>query len=159
LRELPKRLVFLGGGSIGCELAKCFARFGSKITLVEMLPRLLIREDSDVSNLGVAKFQQQGIELLVAHIAKQSLNENNEKILLTEYQGQEVRIPFDQIVLALRRVANTQGYGLEELGVELSPKGTVAINDFQHTYYSNIFACGDVIGPFHFTHVAAHQAW
>jgi pyruvate/2-oxoglutarate dehydrogenase complex dihydrolipoamide dehydrogenase (E3) component len=109
LRELPKRLVFLGGGQIGCELSKCFERFGSKITLVEMLPRLLIREDSDVSNLGVATFQQQGIELLVAHIAKQFLNENNEKILLTEYQGQEVRIPFDQIVLALRRVANTQG--------------------------------------------------
>jgi dihydrolipoamide dehydrogenase len=159
LRELPKRLVILGGGPIGCELAQCFAHFGSKITLVEMLPRLLIREDSDVSDMVMEKFQQQGIELMVGHNAKQFLIENNEKILLVEHQGQEVRISFDQIVLALGRVANTQGYGLEELGVELSPKGTVAINDFQQTNYPNIFACGDVAGPFQFTHVAAHQAW
>jgi pyruvate/2-oxoglutarate dehydrogenase complex dihydrolipoamide dehydrogenase (E3) component/uncharacterized membrane protein YdjX (TVP38/TMEM64 family) len=159
LRELPKRLVILGGGPIGCELAQCFARFGSKITLVEMLPRLLVKEDRDVSDIIMAKFQQEGMEIRVGHIAKQFIIANNEQILIAEHQGQEVRIPFDQIVLALGRVANTQGYGLEDLGVELSPKGTVAINDFQQTNYPNIFACGDVTGPFQFTHTAAHQAW
>lgn len=159
LRELPKRLVVLGGGPIGCELAQSFARFGSKVTQVEMAPRLLIREDSDVSEIVIAKFRQEGINVLVKHTAKQFIIENREKILLAEYQGQEVRIPFDQVLLAIGRVANTQGYGLEEVGVELSPKHTIAINDFQETNYPNIFAVGDVSGPFQFTHTAAHQAW
>jgi dihydrolipoamide dehydrogenase len=159
LRELPKRLVVLGGGPIGSELAQSFARFGSKVTQVEMAPRLLIREDSDVSDIVMAKFRQEGIDVLVEHTAKQFIFENGEKILIAEHQGQEVRIPFDHVLLAIGRVANTQGYGLEELGVELSPKRTVAINDFQQTNYPNIFACGDVSGPFQFTHTAAHQAW
>ncbi|WP_432742338.1 FAD-dependent oxidoreductase [Methylobacter sp. G7] len=159
LRELPKRLVILGGGPIGCELAQSFARFGSKVVLVEMLPRLLIREDSDVADIVIAKFRQEGIEVLVEHTAKQFIIDNGEKILLAEHQGQQVRIAFDQVLLALGRVANTQGYGLEELGVELSPKRTIAINAFQQTNYPNIFAVGDVSGPFQFTHTAAHQAW
>ncbi|MDI1291529.1 MAG: FAD-dependent oxidoreductase [Methylobacter sp.] len=159
LRELPKRLVVLGGGPIGCELAQSFARFGSKVVLVEMLPRLLIREDSDVADIVIAKFRQEDIEVLVEHTAKQFIIDNGEKILLAEHQGQQVRIAFDQVLLALGRVANTQGYGLEELGVELSPKRTIAINAFQQTNYPNIFAVGDVSGPFQFTHTAAHQAW
>jgi dihydrolipoamide dehydrogenase len=159
LRELPKRLVVLGGGPIGCELAQSFARFGSKVTQMEMMPRLLIREDNDVSETVMAKFRQEGIDVLVEHTAKQFIIENGEKILIAEHQGQEVRIPFDQVLLAIGRVANTQGYGLEELGIELSPKHTIAINDFQETNYPNIFAVGDVSGPFQFTHTAAHQAW
>ncbi|MFI3186612.1 MAG: dihydrolipoyl dehydrogenase [Methylococcaceae bacterium] len=159
LRELPKRLIVLGGGPIGCELAQSFARFGSKVTQVEMAPRLLIREDSDVSDIVMAKFRQEGMAVLVEHTAKQFITENGEKILIAEHQGLEVRIPFDQVLLAIGRVANTQGYGLEELGIELSPKRTIAINDFQQTNYPNIFAVGDVSGPFQFTHVAAHQAW
>ncbi|WP_432745204.1 FAD-dependent oxidoreductase [Methylobacter sp. G7] len=159
LRELPKRLIVLGGGPIGCELAQSFARFGSLVTQMEMLPRLLIREDSDVSEIVMTKFRQEGIDVLVEHTAKQFIIENGEKILIAEHQGQEVRIPFDQVLLAIGRVANTQGYGLEDIGVELSPKRTVAINDFQETNYPNIFAVGDVSGPFQFTHTAAHQAW
>jgi pyruvate/2-oxoglutarate dehydrogenase complex dihydrolipoamide dehydrogenase (E3) component/uncharacterized membrane protein YdjX (TVP38/TMEM64 family) len=159
LRELPKRLVVLGGGPIGCELAQSFARFGSKVTQVEMAPRLLIREDLDVTEIVMAKFRQEGIDVLVEHTAKKFLIEKGEKILLAEYQGQDVRIPFDQVLLAIGRVANIQGYGLEELGVELSPRRTIAINDFQETNYPNIFAVGDVSGPFQFTHTAAHQAW
>jgi dihydrolipoamide dehydrogenase len=159
LRELPKRLVILGGGPIGSELAQSFARFGSKVTQVEMAPRLLIREDSDVSELVIAKFRQEGIDVLVEHTAKKFIIENGEKILIAEHQGQDVRIPFDQVLLAIGRIANTQGYGLEELGVELSPRRTVAVNEFQQTNYPNIFACGDVSGPFQFTHTAAHQAW
>ena len=159
LRELPKRLVVLGGGPIGCELAQSFARFGSQVTQVEMVPRLLIREDLDVSETVMAKFRQEGINVLVGHTAKKFIIENGEKILIAEHQGQEVRIPFDQVLLAIGRVANTQGYGLEDIGVELSPKRTVAINDFQETNYPNILAVGDVSGPFQFTHTAAHQAW
>ncbi|MCK9623119.1 MAG: FAD-dependent oxidoreductase, partial [Methylobacter sp.] len=159
LRKLPKRLVVLGGGPIGCELAQSFSRFGSKVIQVEMAPRLLIREDSDVSEIVMAKFRQEDIDVLVGHTAKKFIIENGEKILIAEHQGQEVRIPFDQVLLAIGRIANTQGYGLEELGVELSPKHTIATNDFQQTNYPNIFACGDVSGPFQFTHTAAHQAW
>ncbi len=159
LRELPKRLLVLGGGPIGCELAQSFTRFGSKVTQVEIAPRLLIREDSDVSELVMAKFRQEGINILVEHTAKQFLIEKGEKVLLAQHQELEVRIPFDQVLLAIGRVANTQGYGLEELGVELSSTHTIAINEFQQTNFPNIFAVGDVSGPFQFTHVAAHQAW
>jgi pyruvate/2-oxoglutarate dehydrogenase complex dihydrolipoamide dehydrogenase (E3) component/uncharacterized membrane protein YdjX (TVP38/TMEM64 family) len=159
LRELPKRLLVLGGGPIGCELAQCFARFGSQVTLVEMAPCLLMREDSDVSDIVMAKFKQEGITVLLGHTAKKFMAENTEKILLAEHQGQEICLVFDQVLLALGRTANTQGYGLEALGVELSLKHTVAINDFQETNYPNIFACGDVSGPLQFTHIAAHQAW
>ncbi|MGZ5012946.1 MAG: FAD-dependent oxidoreductase [Methylobacter sp.] len=159
LRELPERLVVLGGGPIGCELAQCFARFGSQVTQVEMAPRLLIKEDVEVSEAVMAKFRQEGINVLVEHTAKKFVTENGEKILLVEHDGKEQRIPFDQVLLAIGRVANIQGYGLEQLGVETSPKHTIETNEFQQTNYPNIFACGDVSGPFQFTHVAAHQAW
>ncbi len=159
LRELPKRFLVLGGGPVGCELAQSFARFGSQVTQVEMTPRLLIREDSDVSEMIMAKFRQEGINVLVDHQAKQFIVEQGEKTLLAQHHGHEVRIPFDHVLLAIGRVANTQGYGLENLGIELSQKQTIAINDFQETNYPNIFAVGDVSGPFQFTHTAAHQSW
>ncbi|MCK9621836.1 MAG: FAD-dependent oxidoreductase [Methylobacter sp.] len=157
LRELPARLVVLGGGPIGCELAQCFARFGSQVTQVEMAPRLLIKEDIEVSEAVMAKFRLEGINVLVGHTAKGFIIENNEKILLAEHDDKELRIPFDQVLLAIGRVANIQGYGLEQLGVETSR--TIETNEFQQTNYPNIYACGDVSGPFQFTHVAAHQAW
>jgi len=159
LRELPKRFVVLGGGPIGCELAQSFARFGSQVTQIEMMPRLLIREDVDVSEAVMTKFRQEGINVLVEHTAKQFVIENGEKILLAEHQGQTVRIAFDQVLVSIGRTANVQGYGLQELGVEISPRNTIAVNDFQETNFPNIFACGDVAGPYQFTHTAAHQAW
>ncbi|MDP2902779.1 MAG: FAD-dependent oxidoreductase [Methylovulum sp.] len=159
LRELPKRLLVLGGGPMGCEFAQCFARFGSQVTQVEMASGLLGREDCDVSKMIMAKFREEGIDVRVGHTAKKFIIENGEKILIAGYQGQDVHIPFDQVLVAIGRVANTQGYGLEELGVELLDGNTIAINDFQQTNYPNIFACGDVSGPFQFTHTAAHQAW
>ena len=159
LREQPKRLLILGGGSIGCELAQAFARLGSAVTQVEMLPRLMSREDEDVSALVLAKFQQEGINVLLEHKAQQFLLENGEKLLLAEHQGQEVRIKFDQVLLAIGRVANVTGYGVEEMDIHLSPRKTIAINEFQETNYPNIYACGDVAGPYQFTHTAAHQAW
>ena len=159
MREKPNRLLVLGGGPIGCELAQAFARLDSQVTQIEMLPRIMIREDSDVSEAVMAQFQREGIDVRVEHTAKQFRVENGEKILIAEHQGKEVKIPFDQVLLAIGRSANVTGYGIEEMGIELSPRKTVAVNPFQETNYPNIYACGDVAGPYLFTHTASHQAW
>ena len=159
LRTLPRRLVVLGGGPIGCELAQCFARFGSQVTQVEMLPRILIREDPDVSQRVAERFAKEGISLLVNHKAKMIRIENGEKVLIAEHDGKEVRIAFDQLLVAVGRIANTRGYGLEELGIPVTKAGTVETNEHLQTVYPNIYACGDVAGPYQFTHTASHQAW
>ncbi|MDD5268309.1 MAG: FAD-dependent oxidoreductase [Methylococcales bacterium] len=159
LRELPKRLLVLGGGPIGCELAQCFARLGSEVTVVEQAAQLLGREDSEVSGAVMIRFRQEGIDLRLEHTAKEFILENNEKFLIAEHQGSPVKIPFDQVLVAVSRAANVKGYGVEELGITLSPRKTIDTNAFQETNYPNIYACGDVAGPYQFTHVAAHQAW
>jgi len=159
LRELPKRLVVLGGGPIGSELTQTFARFGSQVTQVEMALRILIREDPEVSERVTARFRQEGIRVLVAHQAKRFAVENGEKILIAEHDGADVRIPFDAVLVAVGRVANTAGYGLEELGIPTTRARTVETNEYLQTLYPNIYAAGDVAGPFQFTHTAAHQAW
>ncbi len=157
LRELPRRMVVLGGGPIGSELTQAFARFGAKVTQVEMAPRIMIREDAEVSEILTRRFRDEGIEVLVNHRAKQFLTENGEKILVAEYEGRDVRIPFDAVLVAVGRVANLKGYGLEELGIRA--ERTVGTNAYLQTNYPNIYAAGDVAGPFQFTHTAAHQAW
>ena len=159
LRTLPKRLIVLGGGPIGSELTQTLARLGSQVTQVEMAPRILIREDPEVSELVTARFRAEGIAVLVNHKAKRFTVENGEKILIAEHAGGEVRIPFDAVLVAVGRVANTTGYGLEELGIPTTPARTVETNEFLQTRYPNIYAAGDVAGPFQFTHTAAHQAW
>jgi pyruvate/2-oxoglutarate dehydrogenase complex dihydrolipoamide dehydrogenase (E3) component/uncharacterized membrane protein YdjX (TVP38/TMEM64 family) len=157
LRALPKRLVVLGGGPIGSELTQAFARLGAQVTQVEMAPRLLMREDADVSELVVQRFRAEGVTVLLGHKAKQFVIEAGEKILIAECAGMDVRIPFDALLVAVGRAANLKGYGLEELGI--SANRTVETNAFLQTKYPNIYAAGDVAGPFQFTHTAAHQAW
>ncbi len=159
LRELPKRLLVLGGGPIGCELSQSFARLGSQVTQVEMLPRIMIREDPEVSESVMARFKQEGVDIRVGHTAKEFIVEQGEKILIAEYEGQSVKIAFDEVLVAIGRAANITAYGVEELGIALSDRKTIATNGFQQTNYPNIFACGDVAGPYQFTHTAAHQAW
>jgi pyruvate/2-oxoglutarate dehydrogenase complex dihydrolipoamide dehydrogenase (E3) component/uncharacterized membrane protein YdjX (TVP38/TMEM64 family) len=159
LRVLPRRLVVLGGGPIGCELAQCFARFGAQVTQVEMLARILIREDPEISQTVADRFTKEGINLLVNHKAKAFRVENGEKVLIAEHDGKEVRIAFDQLLVAVGRAANTRGYGLEELGIPVTKAGTVETNEYLQTVYPNITACGDVAGPYQFTHTASHQAW
>jgi len=159
LRELPRRLVVLGGGPIGCELAQAFARLGSKVTQVEMLPRLLPREDPEVSELVRHRFAEEGVDVLLRHKAKEFRIEESMKILIAECDGREVRIEFDQVLCAVGRVARTRGYGLEELGIPTTRARTIETNEFLQTIYPNIYACGDVAGPFQFTHTASHQAW
>jgi pyruvate/2-oxoglutarate dehydrogenase complex dihydrolipoamide dehydrogenase (E3) component len=157
LRVLPRRLVVLGGGPIGSEMTQVFARLGAQVTQVEMGPRLMVREDPEVSEIVARRFASEGISVLLKHRAKQFLVENDEKILLAEHAGGELRIPFDAVLVAVGRAANLKGYGLEELGI---PTGrTVETNEFLQTRYPNIYAAGDVAGPFQFTHTAAHQAW
>ncbi|QSA96323.1 FAD-dependent oxidoreductase [Methylococcus sp. EFPC2] len=159
LRILPQRLVVLGGGPIGCELAQTFARFGSQVVLVEMAPRLLVREDPDVSEFVAERFRAEGVELRLEHSAVRVAVEGSEKILVAQHRGEEVSIPCDQILVAVGRVANIQGYGLEELGIPTTAERTIETNDYLATLYPNIYACGDVAGPYQFTHTASHQAW
>lgn len=164
LREQPKRLVVLGGGPIGSELTQAFARLGSHVTQVEMLPRILIREDPEVSEIVQRRFESEGIRVLVNHKAKRFAVEGGEKILIAERVDEngaprDVRVPFDALLVAVGRVANTEGYGLEELGIGTTKARTVETDEYLQTIYPNIYACGDVAGPFQFTHTASHQAW
>ncbi len=164
LRELPRRLLVLGGGPIGCELTQAFSRLGSQVTQVEMLPRIMVREDPEVSEAVTARLREEGVDVRVSHKAARFLTENGEKVLLCDVvdaspNGGEVRIPFDAVLVAVGRVANTQGYGLEELGIPTTKARTLETNEYLQTLYPNIYACGDVAGPFQFTHTAAHQAW
>ncbi|MGH6609988.1 MAG: FAD-dependent oxidoreductase [Burkholderiaceae bacterium] len=159
LRELPKRLVVLGGGPIGCELTQAFARLGSKVTQVEMLPRLMVREDSEVSEHVRKRFAAEGIDVRLGHKAVRVENDNGVRRLIVEHEGRQHAIEFDQILVAVGRVANTSGYGLEELGINVTKQKTVETDDYLQTLYPNIVACGDVAGPYQFTHTASHQAW
>ena len=159
LRVLPARLVVLGGGPIGSELAQAFARLGSKVTQVEMLPRILVREDPEISAMVMKRFRDEGIDVLVEHKAKQFLVVDGQKVLVCEHAGRDVRVEFDQVICAVGRVANTAGYGLAELGIPVTNARTVETNEFLQTKYPNIYAAGDVAGPYQFTHTAAHQAW
>ena len=159
LRKLPARLLVLGGGPIGSELAQAFARLGSRVTQVEMLPRILMREDPEISGMVTRKFAAEGVDVRVSHRAKEFRAENGRKLLICDHQGREVLIEFDEVLCAVGRVANTKGYGLEDLGIPTTRTGTIETNEYLQTLYPNIFACGDVAGPFQFTHTAAHQAW
>ncbi len=163
MTELPPRLVVLGGGPIGCELAQSFARLGSKVIQVEMAPKLMIREDADASKLVTESLIADGVDVLVNHQAirceKVGDGPNAVKRLIVKHQDKEIAIEFDQMLCAVGRVARTEGFGLEELGIPTTPRRTVATDDYLQTLYPNIFACGDVAGPFQFTHTAAHQAY
>jgi len=159
LRELPRRLVVLGGGPIGAELAQCFARFGSEVTVVEMAPRLLPREDEDAAAAVESRFHAEGLRLATAHRALRVETGDEGPRLVCEHQGAEVALPFDRLLVALGRQANVEGFGLEQLGVALSERNTIAVDGLLRSNFPNIYACGDVAGPYQFTHVAAHQAW
>ena len=159
LRELPRRLLVLGGGPIGCELAQAFARFGAEVTIVEMAPRLLVREDEDVSALVTERFLEEGIRLLVGHTAAAFRTTDHGHELVARSAGEEVTVAFDRVLVAVGRVANTEGFGLEELGVRLTGRRTIETDEFLQTSIPTIYACGDVVGPYQFTHTASHQAW
>lgn len=161
LTELPRRLVVLGGGPIGCELAQAFARLGSAVTQVEQAPRLLGREDIDASSLIAATLAGEGVTVLTGHEAVRCERVGDVKRLFVRKTDskQEQAIEFDVLLCAVGRVARTDGYGLEELGIGLTHSKTIETDAWLQTLYPNIFACGDVTGPYQLTHAAAHQAW
>lgn len=157
LRELPRRLLVLGGGPIGCELAQAFARLGAQVTLVEMAPRLLVREDDEIAAMAREALERDGVVVRTAHRAVRCEPEGDGHVLVAEADGVEHRFAFDKLLCAVGRAARLTGFGLEELGI---PTGrTIEANEYLETVYPNILVAGDVAGPYQFTHVAAHQAW
>lgn len=160
LRERPKRLVVLGGGPIGTELAQSFARLGSEVTQVEMLPRIMIREDPEISQHVAASLQADGARVLTSHTAQAVVADaSGGKGLRVAGPDGETVISFDEILVAVGRKANVTGFGLEDIGVTLSPRGTVEVDEYLRTNFPNIYAIGDVAGPYQFTHTASHMAW
>ncbi|MGQ7843508.1 FAD-dependent oxidoreductase [Granulosicoccus sp. 3-233] len=159
LKTQPKRLVVLGGGPIGSELTQAFRRLGSEVTQVEREGQIMGREDADVAEMVRQRFVAEGIQVMVNTNAVGVEVNGEDKQLVCEQDGKTIKVPFDEIIVAVGRKANTQGFGLEELGVTLTDRGTVAVNDYLQSDFPNIYAVGDVAGPYQFTHVAAHQAW
>jgi pyruvate/2-oxoglutarate dehydrogenase complex dihydrolipoamide dehydrogenase (E3) component/uncharacterized membrane protein YdjX (TVP38/TMEM64 family) len=155
LKALPHRLVVLGGGPIGCELAQAFARLGAQVTQVEMLPRVMSREDPEVSALVAESLRADGITLLTVRAERAG----DVKRLIVKQGETEHAVEFDLLLCAVGRSPRVEGYGLEELGIPLTPRKTIRTDDYLRTIYPNIYAVGDVAGPYQFTHTAAHQAW
>lgn len=160
LSELPNRLVVLGGGPIGCELAQSFQRLGSQVTLIERGSWLLGREDVEASQIVQEQFRHEGITLLLNHEVVGVKDGSLAQVKVLGNQPSTSVVAFDAIIVALGRKPNVSGFGLEDLGIDLTPYGTIAVDPFLRTLkYANIYACGDVAGPYQLTHAASHQAW
>lgn len=159
IRIKPQNLLILGGGPIGAEMTQAFARLGCNVTMVERGDQILTREDPEVIDMVTQRFKDDGVNILTQHQAKEVITQGSQKILVCDHNGVDVEIPFDQIVVALGRAANVTGFGLEELGVKLSPRKTIEADPYQETNIKGLYVCGDVTGPYQFTHYAAHQAW
>lgn len=162
LDELPARLVVMGGGPIGCELAQAFQRLGSRVTLVDMAPRLLPREDPDTSEHLAGVLRAEGVDVRTGHKAA-SVEVDPQRpgagVLHAETDGEPAALPFDRILVAVGRRPNSAGFGLEALGIETAGNGAVVVDRYLRTSCRNVFACGDLVGPYQFTHMASHQAW
>ena len=153
METAPKRVAILGGGPIGCEIAQSLARLGSNVTQIEMMDRIMGREDPEVSDLAKASLEESGVSVLTDHMAVKV----TDKAVITKHGDAEVEVEYDALIVAVGRAARLTGYGLEELGIDTSK--TVVTDEYLATKFPNIFACGDVAGPFQFTHTASHQAW
>jgi pyruvate/2-oxoglutarate dehydrogenase complex dihydrolipoamide dehydrogenase (E3) component len=160
MKTLPKRFVILGGGPIGCEMTQAFQRLGSQVTQVEMFPRILPREDDDVASIISKILSKEGVDLKTDTKALEVVSEAGVKTLICEgKEGGRINIPFDEILLAVGRRANSSGMNLERLGIALNNNGTVKVDEYLRANGDNIYACGDLSGPYQFTHTASHQAW
>jgi len=157
LEEAPKKLVVLGGGPIGSELAQSFARLGSNVTQIEMAERIMIKEDLEVSKFAHEALTQSGVNILTSHQALRCEERDGKKFIVVKHNDTEIDIEYDELLCAVGRSARLKGYGLEELGIETNR--TIVTNEYLETLYPNIFAAGDIVGPYQFTHVAAHQGW
>ena len=155
INEKPERFVVLGAGPIGLEMAQSFNRLGSSVTVIEMGSRIMPREDYDVSVEVTKRLEAEGVNILTGHQAK----EFKENLLICKTDKGDVEVPFDQVLIAVGRKANLNGFGLENLNITTRKNGTIEANEFLQTDYPNIYVCGDVTGPYQLTHTAAHQAW
>ena len=158
MNELPNRLLILGGGPIGCELSQAFARLGSSVTQIQKQSRIMPREDVEYSEMVLKSFIEDGIDVKLEHAAKEFEVKNGVKTLICDHNGQDVRIEFDTLLVAVGRRARLTGFGIEKLGIELTKRDTIEVNEFLETNIPNIYAVGDVAGPYQFTHFGAHQA-
>lgn len=159
LRVLPKRLLIMGGGPIGCEMAQAFQRLGSQVTLVQRPEYLLPKEDVEASRLVAAILQGEGVEVLLQHqvVGFEKRGEDIVVTVLNELKKQQLSC--DRVLVAVGRQANTQGLGLDERGILRKADGTLEVDAFLRTTVPNIYACGDVCGPYQYTHASSHQAW
>lgn len=156
---LPERMIILGGGPIGCELAQCFARLGSKVTQVQRRSRILPREDPEIAAMVAQSFQRDGVQILTEHVAREVVQEPDSRVLICSHKGEEVRIAFDTILVAVGRKVTSHHTWDKHLQIEVQKNGQPELNEFLQTSYPNIYACGDLAGPYQFTHTASHQAW
>ena len=156
--QLPKRLLVLGGGPIGCELSQAFARLGSEVTQIQRLDRIMPREDVEFSEMVLEQFRAEGIDVRLQHHARRFVTENGSTMMICDHAGQEVQIEFDVLLVAVGRRARVKGFGLEELGIDLTDQGTIEVNEYLETNIPNIYAIGDVAGPYQFTHFGSYQA-
>ena len=154
---IPERLVILGGGPIGCELAQSFARLGANVIQVQRGDTIMEREDNEVSAFAKTSLENDGVSVLTGHSALRCVQDSEGKAVIVEENGVEKRIDYDVLICAVGRSARLSGYGLEKLGVKT--ERTVVTNEYLETIFPNIFAAGDVAGPYQFTHIAGHQAW
>jgi pyruvate/2-oxoglutarate dehydrogenase complex dihydrolipoamide dehydrogenase (E3) component/uncharacterized membrane protein YdjX (TVP38/TMEM64 family) len=157
LDDAPKRLIVLGGGPIGCELAQAFARLGSEVTQVERAPRLMGREDTDVAGYVESVLTESNVNVLTQHDALRFETRGDDKVLVVAKDGNEIDVAYDEVIIAVGRKARLNGFGLEKLGIQFDR--TIETDEYLQTLMPNIYAAGDVVGPYQFTHVAAHQAW
>lgn len=157
LDNAPEKLVVLGGGPIGCELAQSFARLGSNVTQIEMAERIMIKEDLEVSQFATDTLKKSGVQVLTSHQAIRCEQREGKKYIVVKHNDVETSIEYDQLLCAVGRSARLEGYGLQELGIETNR--TIVTNEYLETLYPNIYAAGDIVGPYQFTHVAAHQGW
>ncbi len=159
LTELPGHMVILGGGPIGCELAQCFARFGTQVSLIEMTPRIMPREDAEISTMVADSLNKDGVQILTRHTAAQVTRHKGSNLLHCEHKNKTIEVPFDILLVATGRRATTHSVWDENLKIRLTKNGKLELNEFLQTNYPNIYACGDVASRYEFTHAAAHQAW
>ena len=159
LTSLPRRLVVLGGGAIGCELSQSFARLGSQVTLIEALSQLLSREDHEVGEQVESTLADEGVTVMTNAKALEVLNNTGSYQLVVEHHGERQTLAFDYLLVSAGRQANVEGLGLEALGITTTEAGALELNERLQTYLPNIWACGDLAGPYQLTHAAAHQAW
>ncbi len=159
IREQPRRLLVVGAGPIGCELAQAMANLGSQVTLITHAPRIMPREDEDASSIVHGRLEKEGVRIL-NHCEPLSFGRDGDgQVAHCRHAGEEITLAFDRVLLAVGRTPNIEGLGLEELGIRTTGRGTIEADDYLQTDIPTIFACGDIVGPYQFTHTASHQAW